>query len=67
MGKCCANTPGDLVVAEKGDKTCKVNFNVLKIFNTFILNRQQNIKTNNTLDFESTKLTKAFGRDAVRS
>jgi len=66
MAKCCGDPPNLLVVAEKVDKTCKESSTALKIFNTFVLNKQQDIKKNNALDFTNSKLIKAFGKDAVR-
>jgi len=65
MAKCCGDPPNALVIAEKGDKTCKVSTAALKIFNTFVLNKQQDMKKNNSIDFTNPKLIKAFGKDAV--
>jgi len=65
MGKCCEDTPNTLVVAAKSDKTCKVSTASSKIFNTYTLNKLQDIKKNNIIDFSNSKLTKALGKDAV--
>jgi len=66
MAKCCGDPPASLITFDKADKTCKVNSGALKIFNSYTLNKQQDIKKNNTIDFSNSKLTKAFGKDAVR-
>jgi len=66
MSKCCSNGPALLVKHLDGDRTCGVNQPTLKIFNTFTLNKYQILKMNNTIDFESEKIGKAYGKDAVR-
>jgi len=66
MAKCCGDPPASLLNFDKKDKTCKVNAGALKIFNSYTLNKQQDIKKNNAIDFSNSKLTKAFGKDAVR-
>jgi len=66
MAKCCGDPPALLIPFNKADKACKVNVGSLKIFNYFTLNKQQDTKKGNTLDFTNSKLTKAFGKDAVR-
>jgi len=66
MQKCCDDHPGILVPYVKGDKTCRVSAAALKIFNSYTLNKQQDMKKNNTLDFKSSKLAKAYAKDAVR-
>jgi len=67
MAKCCGSNPSTLVVAKAGDKTCRVNTQALKVFNTFNLNKQQESKKNNTLDFLNLKSSKTFAKDAVRA
>jgi len=66
MSKCCGDPPAPLINYVKTDKACKVNSGALKIFNSYTLNKQQEMKKNNTIDFSNSKLTKAFGKDAVR-
>jgi len=71
MAKCCAAAPSSLVpfnTADKGDKAdkaCKVSSSTLKIFNTYTLNKQQDIKKINTIDFSSSTVKKNLGKDAV--
>jgi len=65
--KCCGDTPGPLVVVEKPDTTgCKGNAANLKVFNSYSMNKLQDIKINNTIDFTKTKVTKSLGSAAVR-
>jgi len=66
MSKCCNSPPSPLVVMGPKEKTCKVNKPALNIFNVFNLNKQQNMKANNTIDFSpSSKTAKSMGKDAV--
>jgi len=67
MANCCGNTPSPLVVAKKGDKTCKISSAALKVFNAYFLNKQQDWKKDNTIDYTSSKLAKDLGKDAVRN
>jgi len=67
MAKCCGDAPTALVVAAKGDKTCKVNKPALNIFNQYSMNKQQKVKANNTIMFDDSKTMKAMGKDAVRN
>jgi hypothetical protein len=67
MPKCCSDKLADLVVAPKGDKRCKVNPGALKnTFNSYVLNKQQVAKKNNTIDYEDDKALKKMGNAAVR-
>jgi len=65
MAKCCGAPPNPLVVMVPKEKTCKVNKPALNIFNQYNLNKQQVMKANNTIDFTTTKVIKAMGKDAV--
>jgi len=66
MSKCCVGLPDALYPFKKEDTTCKINPAAVKIFNSYTLNKQQDMKKGNTLDFNSLKLAKAYGKDAVR-
>jgi len=65
LGKCCDEAPGPLVKVRKGEKTCKINAAALTIFNTYILNKIQDVEHYNTFNFSNAKMTKALGSDAV--
>jgi len=65
--KCCGDTPSPLIVTEKPDTTgCKANVGNLKVFNSYLMNKLQDLKMNNTIDFTNTKITKTLGSAAVR-
>jgi hypothetical protein len=62
--KCCSSgTPEALLVLPKKDKTCKNS--AVKVFNEYSLNKYQNSKTLNDINFADSKLKKGFGKEAV--
>jgi len=65
MSKCCSVARKDLVVAASGEKTCSVSATALIIFNKYILNKQQVLASNNTINYSDTKVKNALGKDAV--
>jgi hypothetical protein len=64
--KCCNSAPSPLLVAARGDKTCKVSKKELKPFNSYITNKLQALKTNNIINFNDQTSTKKLLDDAVR-
>jgi len=65
MSKCCVSPPNPLVKMAPKEKICKVTLPSLNIFNLYTLNKQQNMKTNNAIDYSATKIVKGLGKDAV--
>jgi len=66
--KCCGDVPSILVATEKPDTTgCKASKNNLNVFNTYAMNKLQDMKTNNKIDFTNTKVTKTLGSAAVKN
>jgi hypothetical protein len=61
-------SPKPLVVAPSSakDKKCKVNPGALtSTFNSYVMNKQQNTKKNNTIDLTDSVATKKMGKAAV--
>jgi len=63
--KCCKSKPKDLVALVKKDKTCGVNTVALRAFNVYTINKQQNFKLDNTVDFNDATVQKNIEKDAV--
>jgi hypothetical protein len=52
--------------ARPKDKKCKVTPALLKsTFNSYVMNKEQNTKKNNTIDLTDSKVTKKMGKPAV--
>jgi len=66
MSKCCSNGPISVLPLMRGDKTCKINAGAIKIFNSYVLNKQQVFKAGNTINYADTKVIQGLGKDAVR-
>jgi len=49
------------------EKTCGVNTAALKAFNTYSMNKQQNYKLANTINFNDSMVLKSIAKDAVKS
>jgi len=54
-----------VVAFDKKDKTCSANAAALETFNKFKMNKQQNIKIGNFIDYGDKNVQKSIGKDAV--
>jgi len=50
---------------DKKDKTCGVSSAALRTFNVYSLNKQQNYKLANTVNFNDANIQKSIAKDAV--
>jgi hypothetical protein len=62
LHKCCVSARKDFIVVDRKDKSCP-NL-VLKSLNNYVLNKMQN-PTTYEIDFDDSKNTKKFAKDAV--
>jgi len=65
LRKCCSSKPNDLVALVKKEKTCAVTTGSLRAFNVYILNQQQKINPDSTIDFNDATVQKTIAKDAV--
>jgi len=65
MHQCCGNPPADLMPFNSKEKICKNSKVEMKFFNEYMMNVQQDIKKNNTINFQNPLKVNSMEKGAV--